>query len=79
MLKDTYESIKANNEPRPLSKKRDHWKCTKLCHFYKNKWPGTNKTMCQYVEGELKGTGMKDTINSCTKEGFSIGHYEAPG
>ena len=35
MLKDTFQSIKANNKPKPLSSKRNHWKCTKLCHFYK--------------------------------------------
>ena len=79
MLKKRFEQIQNNNTPMPISRDRSNWKCTKLCHFYKNKWPGTNKTMCQYVEGELKGTGMKDTINSCTKEGFCIGHYEAPG
>jgi|ETNvirenome_6_85_1030632.scaffolds.fasta_scaffold632517_2 hypothetical protein len=27
----------------------------------------------------LKENGMSDTVRDCTKEGFAIGHYEAPG
>ena len=79
MLKSTFESIKANNKPKPLSAKRNHWKCTKLCHFYKNNWPGTDKNMCIYIEEHLKEHGMKETVSKCTKEDFSIGYYEAPG
>jgi ATP-dependent helicase/DNAse subunit B len=79
MLKDTFESIKANNSPRPLSQDRSHWKCTKLCHYYKNNWPGTDQNMCIYIGEHLKEHGMDKTIECCTKEGFSIGHYSAPG
>ena len=79
MLGKRFQQIQKNDKPLPISKNRNHWKCTKLCHFYKNKWPGTNKSMCQYIEEELKGSGMKDTVGNCTKKDFSIGHYEAPG
>ena len=79
MLGKRFQQIQNNQEPILISKNRNNWKCTKLCHFYKNKWPGTSKPICQYVEEKLKGSGMEDTIQNCTKEGFSIGHYEAPG
>jgi ATP-dependent exoDNAse (exonuclease V) beta subunit len=79
MLKQTFESIKANNSPRPLSHKRNHWKCTKLCHFFKNNWPGTDQNMCIHIEEHLKEHGMDKTVKECTKEGFSIGYYNAPG
>ena len=79
MLQERFEEIKANNKPQPLDKGRNHWKCTKLCHFYKNNWPKTSENMCIYIEEHLKKHGMKDTIEQCTKPGFNIGFYESPG
>ena len=79
MLKDTFESIKANNAPKPLSHNRSHWKCTKLCHFFKNNWMGTDKNMCIYIEEHLANHGMEETVKKCTNDGFSIGYYNAPG
>ena len=79
MLKDTFESIKANNTPQPLSYNRNHWKCTKLCHFFKNNWEGTDRNMCIYIEEHLAKHGMEETVKKCTKDGFSVGYYNAPG
>ena len=79
MLKDTFEKIKANNNPRLLSPDRSHWKCTKLCHYYKNNWPETDQNMCIYIEKHLKKHGMNKTVGDCTRSGFNIGFYEAPG
>ena len=79
MLKDTFSSIRENHKPRPLSRDRSHWKCTKLCHFFKNNWHGTDKNMCIYIEEHLDKHGMDDTVKECTKEGFNIGYYNAPG
>lgn len=79
MLKARFEDIKSNQLPRLISKNRKHWKCTKLCHFYKNNWEGTNTCMCEHVDTHLQEYGMEDTIKNCTKDGFALGHYEAPG
>ena len=79
MLKETFQSIKDNNSPKPLSKDRNHWKCTKLCHYFKNNWPGTDQNMCIYVEKHLNKCGMEKTVAECTREGFDIGYYSAPG
>ena len=79
MLKKRFETIQDNQSPRLISRERSNWKCTKLCHFYKNNWEGTNTCMCGYVEDYLNENGMSDTVRDCTKEGFAIGHYEAPG
>ena len=62
-----------------LNSSRRDFRCQKLCHFYKNKWPGTNTTMCEYVEKRLYSIGHDETVKECTKEGFNIGYYEAPG
>jgi hypothetical protein len=79
MLKLKFQQISNNQKPQPLSQTRNHWKCTKLCHFYKNKWPGTDQNMCIYTEEHLKKHGMEKTVEECTAKGFSVGHYEAPG
>ena len=79
MLEKRFKQIKRNDYPQPISHTRRHFKCTKLCHFYKNKWPGTNQTMCHHVEDHLKAFGEQETMERCTAEGHEIGFYEAPG
>ena len=79
MLEKRFKQIKRNDFPKPISQERSNFKCTKLCHFYKNNWPGTNISICKYVEDNLKAFGYEETIAKCTREGFNIGYYEAPG
>ena len=79
MLKKRFEDIRDNVLPKPIRSDRNTFKCQKLCHFYKNNWPGTDEKMCIFIEKKLKKDGMDQTIKDCTKEGFSIGYYEAPG
>ena len=79
MLKNRFEEIKQNIEPQPVSSTRRDFRCQKLCHFCKTEWPGKKKSMCEYVEQQLHTIGYDKTVKKCTKEGFDIGYYEAPG
>lgn len=79
MLKNRFQEIQQNMSPKPLSSDRSHWKCTKLCHFCKNNWPETNENMCMYIGKHIETHGMEKTIQECSREGFDIGFYEAPG
>jgi len=79
MLEKRFKQIKRNDSPMPISKNRSHFKCTKLCHFYKNNWPGTNTSMCEHVDDHLRACGEQETIENCTRDGFDVGYYEAPG
>lgn len=79
MLKQKFKDIQQNNQPKPISQDRNNWKCTKLCHFCKNNWQDSDKNMCIYVEDYLNTHGMDKTVKDCTREGFNIGFYEAPG
>jgi hypothetical protein len=79
MLKDKFLDIKHNEKPQPISPNRENWKCTKLCHYCKNKWPETDQNMCIYIENSIKTKGMDQTIKDCTRPGFDIGFYSAPG
>ncbi len=79
MLKNRVSEIRQNMAPKPQDPSRKHWKCTALCHFYKTNWPNTNENMCMYIERQLKEKGMDQTVKECTRDGFDIGFYEAPG
>ena len=79
MLKVRFQEIQKNDTPRPISGDRSNWKCTKLCHFCKNNWPETDQNMCMYIEKHLQKHGMEETVARCSRDGFDIGFYEAPG
>jgi ATP-dependent helicase/DNAse subunit B len=79
MLKKRFLDIQSNNTPKPISETRESWKCAKLCHYCKNNWPGTDQNMCIYIENTLKEKGVDHTIKECSKPGFDIGFYSAPG
>lgn len=78
-LKKTFQEISNNQNPKPRSRDRSDFRCTKLCHYYKNNWPGTDKTMCHHVEEQLHTIGMTETVKQCSRPGFTIGMYKSPG
>ena len=79
MLKTRFEEIQNTEIPAMLSPDQKHWKCTKLCDYYKNNWGKSEINICQHVHNKLQNDGLEKTTADCTKEGFSIGHYDAPG
>ena len=79
MLESRFKEIQKTENPRMLSPEQKHWKCTKLCDYYKNDWENTGVNMCQYIHNKLQNEGIEKTVADCTKEGFSIGYYDAPG
>ena len=62
-----------------ISRNQSNWKCTKLCDYFKNNWPGTDTNMCKYIHEKIEAEGIDKTTEDCTREGFSIGYYDAPG
>ncbi len=78
-LRVRFSQIKNNTNPRLLSPQQKHWKCTKLCDYAKNNWPGTDVSMCRHVSQQVQSKGMDEATKECTREGFSIGYYDAPG
>jgi hypothetical protein len=57
IIRHRYEAIKNDNKPR-LIYKPGFWKCERLCEFFKQKWPGTDKTTCRHMADELQTLGM---------------------
>ena len=79
MLRKRFEEIQKNTKPKLVSPTRRDFRCQKLCHFCKTNWDGTNTSMCEYVEQKLHTIGYDQTVKQCSREGFDIGYYEAPG
>lgn len=79
MLRKRFNEIKNNKSPKLLSQNQSHWKCTKLCDYFKNNWEGTDTNICRYVQEHIKKHGIERTNVECTKPDFNIGYYDAPG
>ena len=79
MLKNRFEEIQANEKPTLLDPTYQNWKCNKLCHFYKNNWPGTNQKMCAYARDYVQLHGIDKATKDLTAEGHTINFYESPG
>lgn len=78
-LKDKFLTIKASEFPKPRSPDRSDFRCTRLCHYHKTNWEGTNQSMCKYVENQVKLYGIEKTMKDCSRPGFSLDYYSAPG
>jgi hypothetical protein len=79
MLKGRFEEIKTNKNPKLLDPRRNDFKCKKMCTYCKSNWPGTDQSMCAYVEKSIKLKGLEKTVSDCSRPGFNIGFYESPG
>lgn len=78
-LKNKFLEIKASQSPNPRSQERTDFRCYRLCHYYKTNWEGTNQPICNYVENQIKTYGIENAIKNCSKPGFSLDYYSAPG
>lgn len=78
-LEEKFVEIKNCKDPKPIDKWRSSFKCQKICHFYKTKWPGTDKTMCHHAEETIKLYGIENATSQLRKPGFSVDFYSAPG
>jgi len=78
-LRNRFQQIQQNQNPKPLDPTRSNFKCKYLCHFCKNNFEGEAQNMCIITEKHLKEHGMQETVKKYTRPGFNIGFYEAPG
>lgn len=79
LIQERYNSIKSCELPELLDPKHRDFRCQKLCSFYKNKWPGTNMTMCDYIHREVKTKGIEEVTRLHKAKGHSFDTYNAPG
>lgn len=63
-IRSRFERIRQTTEPKLiLFDSRNSWKCRKLCHYGKNKQPGTDDTICMHIHKNTKLYGIQDSFN----------------
>ena len=68
MLRKKFESIKDTVVPR----KKVSWRCKAFCHQGRTKWPGSEKTRCDFLHDEFKKNGLTQLmLNYGTPNVFS--------
>mgnify|MGYP003509305253 FL=1 len=78
-LKNKFEYVKNTTLPKMLSPSQTDFKCTKLCHFYKNDWSGTNKNQCRFIHDQIQNIGIDAVTEKYKNPNFEFGKYKAPG
>lgn len=78
-IKTHLEEVLSCKQPKLVHPYRKDFKCYRLCEFYKEKWPGTNQSKCEYVENHIRLYGIEKTSKELKKPGFSVGFYSPPG
>lgn len=78
-IKATAAVIKDCEVPKLVSSGQTDFRCTCLCHFYKNNWPGTNTNICKYAHEYIKKNGIEAASEDLRKKDFATSDYKAPG
>lgn len=78
-LREHFELVRSTKLPKMLSRQQSDFRCTKLCSYYKNNWPGTEQNICRFINNEIKRVGMDTVIEKYKQSGHSIGKYHSPG
>lgn len=60
-IKKRFDEIRDNKNPSILSGKQS-WKCSKICHFGKNKFEGSSQTMCQDIHQHTQLHGIEGSM-----------------
>jgi hypothetical protein len=58
MLQKRFERIRDTYLPKLIKGTPQQWKCSRLCEYGKKTWPGSGKTICEHLHGELLTLGM---------------------
>jgi len=79
LLEKRYLEICNSKKPPMFDRRQKHFKCNKICAFYKNNFSGDKENMCRKIDNELELYGLEDVVKKYTKSGFDVGNYNAPG
>ena len=67
ILKQKFQYIKNNQQPKLLSNENSHWKCQKLCLFSSPYKEGAKKSVCQHIRDEIRIKGVNKVIEEYGK------------
>lgn len=78
-LKEHFFKVQNCIVPELCSPNQLDFKCTRLCNYYKNNWPGTNKNICATIRDSILENGIEYTTEHYKVKDFDVGYYECPG
>ena len=67
ILKQKFQYIKNNQQPKLLSNENSHWKCQKLCLFSNPYKEGAKQSECQHIRDEIRSKGVNKVIEEYGK------------
>ena len=80
MLRRKFEDMKNTQKPKLIIyDKAKAWKCRSFCYHGRNNWPGTDKTICKFVEQEVVQLGVERTIAKHGKPGAAFKYGSGGG
>lgn len=79
LLRKRFNEIRNCKNPKMCSPDQSNFKCNKICDFYKNNWPGTNKNICRFIHDQTKLIGIDEVVKKYTNPNHTIDKYDAPG
>jgi len=78
VIRDRFIEMKNDKKPRLLSpskkeREKGNYKCYNCCHFQKFKQPGTDLSICEFYQSEIKEKGLEQvTKENCNWESFGV-------
>lgn len=75
LLRKKYEEIRDTYIPRLIY---PNWKCERLCHYGKNNWEDTEKTICRHIADEIIELGM-DRVDKLYMDPNRVTSYGSGG
>jgi ATP-dependent helicase/DNAse subunit B len=79
LLHKKFEYVQKNKMPKMVSSTQSDFRCTKICDYFKNNWPGTKVNQCRFIHEKLKKHGMEYVEENFKDKLHSIDHYTNPG
>lgn len=79
VLQQKFNLVKNDESPAMLDPAQKCFKCQRLCHFYKNSFPNSDKNMCLQTNDMIKTYGLQHTMELLMNPDFDIHSYSAPG
>jgi len=78
-LKNHFDDVRNTKLPKMLSPQQKDFRCTKLCSYYKNMWPGTDQNICRFIHNEIKRIGIDSVIDTYKQSSHTFEKYNSPG
>lgn len=75
MMHKRFREIELCQKPKLIQDGPDRWKCRAFCHFGRNNWEGSKKTICEHIRGET----IKLGLDKCTKKYEKASSYVGGG